>query len=382
VAAMISRPDLHATPPYPSDVLGTCLSTEHLRLLMDQAFPGKHVDFQVKPLQGDASDRRYYRVNFSTAVDGITSLVLMRLPSPFTAGELPFVNVQRYLLGHRIPVPDIVWDDSSHGFMLLEDLGDVTLEAALQGASREQMAHWYCQALDILLALQHPEGVTPPTRCVAFSLAFDVEKLMWELDFFLTHMIKQLCAQQLPQIDETALRDQFLNITTMLARQPRVFTHRDYHSRNLMVHQEQLRVIDFQDARLGPCQYDLASLLYDSYMVLPADLRAELLAYYLEHKTTIAGDPLERDAFLLIFDYMCLQRNLKALGTFAFQTVVRRTNRYLDAIPPTLSYIQEHLSRHPELRELRDLLEEYLFAAVPHVLQDAARRTPDRSPGR
>ncbi len=382
MAGMILRPDLHATPPYPSDVLGTCLSTEHLRPLMDQAFPGKRVDFQVKPLQGDASDRRYYRVNFTTAVDGITSLVLMRLPHPYTAGELPFVNVQRYLLGHRIPVPDIVWDDSSRGFMLLEDLGDVTLEAALQGASREQMAHWYRQALDILLALQHPEGVTPPASCVAFSLAFDVEKLMWELDFFLMHMIKQLCAQQLPKVNETALRHQFLNITAILARQPRVFTHRDYHSRNLMVHQERLRVIDFQDARLGPCQYDLASLLYDSYMVLPDDLRAELLTYYLEHKATIAGHPLERDAFLLIFDYMCLQRNLKALGTFAFQTVVKRTNRYLEGIPPTLSYIQAHLSRHPELRELRNLLEEYLFAAVPHALQDAARRTPDRSPGR
>jgi N-acetylmuramate 1-kinase len=168
----------------------------------------------------------------------------------------------------------------------------------------------------------------------------------------------------------------------MLARQPRVFTHRDYHSRNLMVYQERLRLIDFQDARLGPCQYDLASLLYDSYVVLPADLRAELLTYYLEHKATTAGASLESESFLLIFDYMCLQRNLKALGTFAFQTVVKCTSRYLEAIPPTLSYIQEHLCRHPELRELRELLEAHLFAAAQNALQDAARRTPDSSPDR
>jgi aminoglycoside/choline kinase family phosphotransferase len=382
MAAMMPQLDRHTTPPQTSDALGKSLSTEHLRPLIDRAFPGKHIDFQVKPLQGDASDRRYYRLHFTTAVGGITSLVLMRLPGPYTAGELPFVNVQRYLSANRIPVPSIVWDDSSHGLILLEDLGDMTLEAALQGASPEQMADWYCQALDILLALQHPESVAPRASCIAFRLAFDVEKLMWELDFFLTYMIKQFCAQQLQAVDETALRGQFRHITVTLARQPRVLTHRDYHSRNLMVHQDRLRVIDFQDARLGPCQYDLASLLYDSYVVLPDDLREALLTYYLEHQATTDDHPPPREAFVQVFDYVCLQRHLKALGTFAFQTVINRTHRYVTAIPPTLGYIQENLSRHPELGQLRDLLEEYLFAAVPNALQDAERRTPDRSPVR
>jgi hypothetical protein len=312
----------------------------------------------------------------------MTSLVLMRLDHPYIAGELPFVNVQRYLSLNRIPVPSIVWDDSPHGFVLLEDLGDVTLEAALQEANREQMACWYRQALDILLALQSPESVAPRASCVAFCLAFDVEKLMWELDFFLTHMIKQFCTQRLKPGDETALRGQFWKITTLLARQPRVLTHRDYHSRNLMLRQDRLRVIDFQDARLGPCQYDLASLLYDAYVVLPADLREELLTYYLGRKAMTDRHPLDREAFLQVFDYMCLQRHLKALGTFAFQTVVKRISRYVEAIPPTLGYMQENLSRHPELHQLRDLLEEYLFAPLPNALPDAERHTPDRSPVR
>jgi N-acetylmuramate 1-kinase len=250
----------------------------------------------------------------------------------------------------------------------------------LQGASREQMAESYRQALDILLALQHPESVAPRASCIAFSLAFDVEKLMWELDFFLTHMIKQLCAQRLTPADEATLRRQFWKLAAQLARQPRVLTHRDYHSRNLMVRQGRLCVIDFQDARLGPCQYDLACLLYDSYVVLPADLRQELLTYYLEQKTARAGHALDREVFAQVFDYMCLQRNLKALGTFAFQTVAKGTERYLAAIPPTLSYIRANLARHPELWQLSDLLEAYLFAAVPSAPQDAERRTPDRSP--
>jgi aminoglycoside/choline kinase family phosphotransferase len=380
---MLLTPDRPATPPQNSDDEVTeALSTQQLRPLVDRVFPGKDVNFHVSPLQGDASDRRYYRLDFSPAVDGMTSLVLMRLARPYLAGELPFVNVQRYLSLNRIPVPSIVWDDSPHGFVLLEDLGDVTLEAALREANRKQMARWYRRALDILLALQSPERVAPRASCVAFWLAFDVEKLMWELDFFLTHMIKQFCTQRLKPRDETALRGQFWRMTALLARQPRVFTHRDYHSRNLMLRQDRLRVIDFQDARLGPCQYDLASLLYDAYVVLPADLRQELLTYYLERKAMTDGLPLDREAFLQVFDVMCLQRHLKALGTFAFQTVVKRTSRYVEAILPTLGYIQENLSGHPELHQLRDLLEGYLFAPLPSALQAAERRTPGMSPVR
>src|SRR5262245_52067907 len=111
------------------------LSTAHLLALFDQALPGKHADYQASLLQGDVSDRRSYRLQLATAVNGLTSLVLMRLAQPSSVGELPFVNVQRYLSLNKIPVPSILWVDSSHGFILLEDLGDVTLEAALQGAS-------------------------------------------------------------------------------------------------------------------------------------------------------------------------------------------------------------------------------------------------------
>jgi N-acetylmuramate 1-kinase len=379
---MLPMSELHATPYQACDTLSEPPLMAHLRALVAQVFPGKPVDFQVRPLQGDASDRRYYRLHFATAVDGITSLVLMRLARPYAASELPFVNVQRYLSLQKIPVPHILRDDSTQGFLLLEDLGDTTLEAALQRASGEQVVDWYRQAVDILLRLQYPESVAPRARCVAFRLAFDVEKLMWECDFFLTHMIKQLCAQRLTPTDEARLRGLFWKIAAMLARQPRVFTHRDYHSRNLMLCQDRLRVIDFQDARLGPCQYDLVSLLYDSYVVLPTDLREELLTYYLEQKTAKDGHALDREAFLQVFDYMCLQRNLKALGTFAFQTAVKHTQRYLAAVPPTLSYIRANLARHPELCQLSDLLEAYLFAVVPNVLRGAERHTPDRSPAR
>jgi len=375
-------PDLHGVPSQTAGMLPELPSTAQLRTLVERVVAGKPVDFQVRPLQGDASDRRYFRLKFAAAVNGVTSLVLMRLAPPYSTGELPFVNVQRYLSLKKISVPHIFLDDSTHGSILLEDLGDVTLETASRGASREQTADWYRQALDMLLTLQDPDCVALRAGCVAFHLAFDVEKLMWELDFFLTHMIKQLCAQRLTPMAEATLLGQFWKIAAMLAQQPRVLTHRDYHSRNLMLCQDRLRVIDFQDARLGPCQYDVASLLYDSYVVLPPDLREKLLTYYLEQKAARDGQALDRESFVWVFDYMCLQRNLKALGTFAFQTTVKRSTRYLGAIPPTLSYIRANLARHPELGQLSELLEAYLFAAVPNALPDVEKHIPDRFPTR
>jgi aminoglycoside/choline kinase family phosphotransferase len=357
------------------------LAEGHLRAMLDRAFPNASADVQVLPLRGDASDRRYYRLRFATPVNDLASVILMRLAAPYTAGELPFTNVQRHLAAKGVPVPAIFYDDAAHGYVVLEDLGDATLEAALCGASPHDMANWYHEAVDMLLAIQQPTDASRREGCVAYSLAFDVDKLMWELDFFRTHMLGQLCGGRLTSNDETALRRQFWRISTLLARQPRVLTHRDYHSRNLMRHRGRLYAIDFQDARLGPRQYDLASLLYDSYVVLPDDLRAALLHYYLEGTNLVAGHQDHED-FLRVFDYMCLQRNLKALGTFAYQIVVKQNMRYASAIPPTLGYIQAHLARRTEFTALKAPLEAHLFAALPAVLQDAGTHTPDRSPAR
>jgi aminoglycoside/choline kinase family phosphotransferase len=363
------------------DALPDRLAIEQVYTLLQRCFaPKPPPDCQVIPLLGDASDRRYYRLRFASPVDGIASLVLMRLTQPHPERELPFVNVQRYLAMKGIPVPQIFCDDAAHGFVLLEDLGDITLEAALQDATREQLSVWYREALDILLALQHPEAPAPRHSCVAFQLAFDVEKFMSELDFFITYMLKGLCGQRLTSTDEAVLRGQFWKISARLAREPRVLTHRDYHCRNLMLQAGRLRLIDFQDARLGPCHYDLASLLNDSYVVLDSEVREQLLAYYLDWKARAEGHAVDRVAFLQVFDYMCLQRNLKALGTFAYQAVVKRNSRYGTAMPRTLKYIERNLAQHPELQRLRDLLEAHLFAAPPAVLPDAGRHTPDTSP--
>jgi aminoglycoside/choline kinase family phosphotransferase len=135
---------------------------------------------------------------------------------------------------------------------------------------------------------------------------------------------------------------------------PRVLCHRDYHSRNLMLKGGHLHVIDFQDARLGPDTYDLASLLRDSYVDLPDSTFQALLDHYLA-LTYRSG---EAGPFRQQFDLMCLQRNLKALGTFGYQTTARGNPVYVQYIPRTLRYVRENLHKYARFNRLRRLLAE------------------------
>ena len=137
-----------------------------------------------------------------------------------------------------------------------------------------------------------------------------------------------------------------------LAAEPRVLCHRDYHSRNLMYHEDRLYIIDFQDARMGPDTYDLVSLLRDSYVDLPEQTVNDLLAYFLALK----GGTGREEAFRERFAVMALQRNLKALGTFGYQTTARRNPVYIQYIPRTLRYVRDNLEAHARFSRLRDVL--------------------------
>ncbi len=137
--------------------------------------------------------------------------------------------------------------------------------------------------------------------------------------------------------------------------------HRDYHSRNLMLHEGSLYIIDFQDARMGPDTYDLASLLRDSYVDLTAAQVDELIAFFLAVKGTPAGTSRGDEAeFRRRFDLMALQRNLKALGTFGYQTTTRNNAVYIQYIPRTLNYVKANLAKYPRFARLQELLAEWL----------------------
>jgi aminoglycoside/choline kinase family phosphotransferase len=179
-----------------------------------------------------------------------------------------------------------------------------------------------------------------------------VEKLTWEMDFFIKHFIEAYRGVVIPAPVRSDLRDAFAVLIEQLASEPRVLCHRDYHSRNLMLHEDRLYIIDFQDARLGPNTYDLVSLLRDSYVDLPEQTVDDLIAYFL----ALRGETGAEAAFRHRFDLMALQRNLKALGTFGYQTTARRNPVYIQYIPRTLRYVRDNLSQLPEFGRLRELL--------------------------
>jgi hypothetical protein len=307
---------------------------------------------RVVPLTGDASDRRYFRILPREA----ESFVLAVYAAPFDYGALPFVNVHGLFAAMPVPVPRILGHADDLGVLALEDLGDVTLQAHLGTGAASAHAALYRQAVGFLDVIQRRGHELASTSYLPYGVAFDVEKLTWELEFFTKHFLEAYRGAGLTPASREALRAEFTTIIHELAAEPRVLCHRDYHSRNLMLHDSELCIIDFQDARMGPDTYDLVSLLRDSYLDLPEQVVEELIAYYL----ALGGRTAEAAAFRRRFDLMALQRNLKALGTFGYQTIARRNPVYIQYIPRTLKYARENLMKYPRFDRLRDLLALYL----------------------
>ncbi len=300
------------------------------------------------PLTGDASDRRYFRV----LDPGKPSIVLALHAAPFDYETLPFVNVAKLFAQATLPIPQILDHASDLGVLALEDLGDVTLQAHL-GAATAEHRRLYREAVGYIAMLQRRGQETEPDGYLPYTLAFDEQKLGWELDFFVRHFLEGYRGVSLSAAERDALRDEGRSIVQELAAEPRVLCHRDYHSRNLMLHAGHLYMIDFQDARMGPDTYDLASLLRDSYVDLAEEDVSDLIAYFLALKG--AGTGYDED-FDRRFDLMSLQRNLKALGTFGYQTTVRQNPVYIQYIPRTLRYVQRNLGRYPRFARLREVL--------------------------
>jgi len=313
---------------------------------------------KVVPLTGDASDRRYFRVLLRDE----PAQVLAVHPGPIDFGALPFVNVAKLLSEMPVPVPRILGHSDQLGIIALQDLGDVTLQAHLGAASPAQHAALYRQAVSFIDTLQRRGAELASPDYIPYNIAFDVEKLTWELQFFTKHFLEAYRGAQLSAASGEALAVEFAAIAEELASEPRVLCHRDYHSRNLMLHDGSLYIIDFQDARMGPDTYDLVSLLRDSYVDFTEAQIDAFIAFFLALRSGRPdGDGLsDHEEFRRRFDLMALQRNLKALGTFGFQTTSRQNTVYIQYIPRTLNSARANLMRYPRFARLRTLLAEHL----------------------
>jgi N-acetylmuramate 1-kinase len=326
----------------------------------------------LTPLAGDASNRRYFRIELTGGA--ARSVILMQLAEPeafkqseeavsgaaHQVAELPFLNILSHLSKVGTSVPCLYHYDQSAGLLYLEDFGDLTLAEACREASAADVEARYTQAVDALAQMQSKATSQADPNCLAFHRSFDAPLLMWEFDHFLEYGIvarqgKPMCAD-----DYLPIRGEFEKIAELLAGQPRVFVHRDYHSRNLMVDGERLGVIDFQDALMGPVTYDLASLLRDAYIELDEALIDRLINRFLDGLATHRQVWTDRETFRRLFDLTSIQRNLKAAGRFVYIDRVKGNPKFLADIPRVLGYVKRNLQKYPELDQLRTHLTPYV----------------------
>jgi aminoglycoside/choline kinase family phosphotransferase len=310
----------------------------------------------VTRLPGGAGNRIYWRVQ---PLVGSKSAVVMELPADplkseeasklHAVGELPFLNVHRYLERIGVRVPHVYLDAHKDGFVVIEDLTDRTLELALK---ETPAAALYGAAIDQLARLRAGAEHHPDPRCLAWTRAFDFDLYQWEFEHFLEYGLLGRGAE--PTATELgALRAAFEKVSRELAQAPRSFTHRDYQSRNIMVLDsgEQV-VIDFQDALQGPRQYDLVALLRDSYVELDWPLVEAMLNRYVDRLAA----PVDRGEFIAFFDLLTVQRKLKDAGRFVFIDQVKKNPSFLVHIPSSLGYVKAALARRPDLAQVAEIL--------------------------
>ena len=209
--------------------------------------------------------------------------------------------------------------------MLLEDLGDVCLWDRVREAPEAEVIRWYRKAIDELLVLQIGGTRVRNDQCMAFRQAFDRRLYLWEFAHFIEYGLETGDKGSLPAAERRLLDTAFEGIAGHLSGQPRVLNHRDYHSWNLMVHDDAVVVIDFQDALLAPAQYDLASLLNDretDQVVTPA-VEDQLVDYYLERWQEWGEPTGGRDEFVESYLLSALQRDFKVVGRFRYLDLVK-----------------------------------------------------------
>ena len=301
-------------------------------------------DYELRPASADASFRRYFRISSRGATH-----IIMDAP-PEKENLVPFIEIAQRLHRLGLNVPEVLEQDLERGYLLLSDLGEEMYLPQLNADSVERL---YGDALGALVILQGGIFTDPQ-----FLPEYDEALLQREMELFREWYLGRHLGLALTDRQNTALSQAFAVLTESALAQPRVWVHRDYHSRNLMVTtRNNPGILDFQDAVRGPATYDLVSLLRDCYIAWP---RAQVEAWALGYQSLAlqSGLPVSEDEtqFLRDFDLMGVQRHLKAIGIFARLNHRDAKPGYLQDIPRTLGYVLEVSARHAPLHGLHRLL--------------------------
>ena len=319
-------------------------SPDRLPLLKHWVETTLQVPITLSPLIKEASRRTYYRIHLPKG-----SLIAMDAPPAFEDCH-PFIHVTQLLSEQKITVPKLHAYDLQLGFIILTDFGDHLLLNQLTHSTADQ---WYNNAMNVLIQIhlcKHHKTYQPPK----FKTQNWTNELAWFIDWYINHHIKHPMSDN-DYIIWNQLQTILLNNADS---QPQVLLHKDFHSKNLMcLPNNQLGLLDYQDAFIGPITYDIASLLNDCYIGWP---ESRVRQWALQFKAKLEKTKLLCDTsdslFLRWFDFTSLQRHLKNLGNFIRINEQQQNSQYLSYLPRMNQYIRTICQRHEQLHPFLDWL--------------------------
>ena len=302
----------------------------------------------LDPLTGDASTRRFYR---GVAADG-RSQIVMDYGAPFEAPS-DDQRMTELFRAADLPVPEVWAVHPEDGCLCLEDLGDLMVETAVIKAKNSlESQNLIEKAVDLAIRIAQKGTPELEKRDPQRSRVLDNDRFGFEMEFFLENFVGHHLKMR---GDQAELRSELFALAFQASETPHsVLCHRDYHSRNLMIRDDgSLAMVDIQDAQWGPDSYDLASLLFDAYIEIPAGLREGWVHRYCD------ALGYERDEFEHRFHLVAAQRMIKALGSFGYQIEVAQNDRYRSAIPRTLDRLGEWLPKKASTSAIHRLFERF-----------------------
>jgi len=292
---------------------------------------------ELETLIADASFRKYYRLNNSLHSGIVMDASLQK------ESVVPFIDISHRLRDAEVRVPKVFTHNIEEGFLLIEDLGNRHL---YEHAEDNTFELFYEKAIDTIVKMQRSEVEGLPS--------YDADFLRLEMELMPEWYLKKYLEMTLDEKSKRILSETIESILSEVLSQPQgIFVHRDFHSRNIMLtRQDEVVVIDYQDARVGAMTYDLVSLLRDVYVELDPNVVEKMALLFRDKK----GLDIADETFMKWFDFMGLQRHMKILGIFARLYLRDGKEGYLKDIPLTLKYLTETASKYPQTRDLAGLL--------------------------
>ena len=321
----------------------------------------EHHILYMQPMIGDASHRRYFRIHTTTG-----SYVAMDAP-PHQENCHAFLNISKALKTLGLVTPDIIKADLTQGFLLLTDFGDLTYLKALKHDNADQLYETALHSLSILQSCQN----IPNQPIPFFDQTWMWQEWAWHKEWFLGKLLGLSLSSHEKNLDEA-----FSFLVKSAIAQPQVFIHRDYHSANLMVlSNNRVGILDFQDAFIGPITYDLVSLLRDCYIHWPDTRIHQWVHHYYNSLLSkhILPSSISFETFLYWFDLMGMIRHLKALFTFARKHIRDHQSHYLHHIPRTLNYVITMSERYDPLAYLHQFMQKTVKPSYDEVLSTCAQ---------